>query len=142
MRIHRGSNTKQRETVKRREACDKAHTLDATSAAQDYLQMEQESQAALILRRSNVSRKGGSWQHEDYDVFDGEREVGRIYRIVTDMPASEWFWGVSFKVTKRKSYGHAASIEEAKAAFRAEYEAWKGTQNRWGASVGSRVRGV
>jgi hypothetical protein len=37
--------------------------------------------SALILRRANVSRKGGPWQHEDYDVFDGEREVGRIYLI-------------------------------------------------------------
>jgi hypothetical protein len=30
----------------------------------------------LTLRRANVSRKGGSWQHEDYDVFDGFREIG------------------------------------------------------------------
>jgi hypothetical protein len=34
---------------------------------------------------------------------------------------------VSFQVTKRKSYGYANSLEEAKAAFRAEYETWKGT---------------
>ena len=31
----------------------------------------------------------------------------------------------SFQVTKRKSYGYADSIEEAKAAFRAEDVAWK-----------------
>jgi hypothetical protein len=35
----------------------------------------------LILRRANVSRKGGHWQREDYDVFDGERDVGHIYRV-------------------------------------------------------------
>jgi hypothetical protein len=35
---------------------------------------------------------------------------------------------VSFQVTKRKSYGYATSLEEAKAAFRVEYEAWKGTE--------------
>ena len=28
-------------------------------------------------------------------------------------------------MTGRKSYGHAASLDEAKAAFRAEYVAWK-----------------
>jgi hypothetical protein len=28
---------------------------------------------ALILRRANASR-----QHEDYDVFDGEQDIGRI----------------------------------------------------------------
>jgi hypothetical protein len=37
------------------------------------------------------------------------REVGRIYR----------------NKAGRKSYGNAASLDEAKAAFRAEYLAWK-----------------
>jgi hypothetical protein len=32
----------------------------------------------VVLRRPNVSRKRGHWQHKDYDVFDGERDVGRI----------------------------------------------------------------
>jgi len=32
----------------------------------------------LILGHANVSRISGSWQHEDYDVFDGKRDVGRI----------------------------------------------------------------
>jgi hypothetical protein len=36
-----------------------------------------------------------------------------------------WFWGVSFQLTGRKSYGHAASLDEAKAAFKAEYKARK-----------------
>ena len=36
-----------------------------------------------------------------------------------------WFWGVSFDLTHRKSYGHATSLDAAKAAFRAEYDAWK-----------------
>jgi hypothetical protein len=74
---------------------------------------------SLILRRANVSRKGGEWQHEDCDVFDGDRNVGRIFLDANHM----WFWGVSFPLTGRKSYGQAPSIEEAKAAFRAEYEA-------------------
>jgi hypothetical protein len=33
----------------------------------------------LILRRANASRISGSWQDEDCDVFDGDRNVGRIY---------------------------------------------------------------
>jgi hypothetical protein len=78
----------------------------------------------LILRRANVSRPSGSWQHEDYDVFDGDREVGRIYRV-TDHPDSPWFWGVSFQLTGRKSYAHVTSRDEAKTAFKAEYEAWQ-----------------
>jgi hypothetical protein len=59
-----------------------------------------------------------------FDVFDGDREVGRVCRVV-DRPVSEWFWGVSFQLTDRKSYGHAPTLDAAKAAFKAEYEAWK-----------------
>jgi hypothetical protein len=77
----------------------------------------------LTLRRAN-SRPSGSWQEADYDVIDGERAVGRIYRV-TDQPDSLWFWGVCFQVIARKSYGYTDSLDEAKAAFRAEYERWQ-----------------
>jgi hypothetical protein len=79
------------------------------------------SDPALILRRANVSRKGGNWQHEDYDAFDGDREVGRIFLDAN----SAWFWGVNFQITGRKSYGQVMTPDEAKAAFRAEYEKWR-----------------
>ena len=79
---------------------------------------------ALTLRRANASRKGGEWQHEDYDVLDGERDVGRIFL----QASGTWFWGVSFDLTGRKSYGDAGSLDEAKAAFRAEYEGWKSSR--------------
>jgi hypothetical protein len=61
-------------------------------------------------------------------VFDGDREVGRIYLIYGYGDRETWFWGVSFQLTGRTSYGHAVSLEEAKAGFRAEYEAWQGTE--------------
>ena len=84
------------------------------------------SEPALILRRPHLPRKRGESQHEDYDVFDGDRDVGRIYLVYSADRADTWFWGVSFQVTKRKSYGYAMSLEEAKAAFRAEYLAFNG----------------
>jgi hypothetical protein len=34
----------------------------------------------LILRRANVLRKGSPWQHDDYDVVDGDHDVGRIFQ--------------------------------------------------------------
>jgi hypothetical protein len=74
----------------------------------------------LVLRRANVARKGGNWDESDYDVFDGDRGVGRIFLDANHT----WFWGVSFQLTGRKSYGHAATLEEAKAAFRTAYLAW------------------
>jgi hypothetical protein len=78
----------------------------------------------LVLRRANVSRKGGPWQHDDFDVFDAERQIGRVYLVDGYGGKETWFWGVSFQLTGRKSYGHAASLNAAKAAFRAEYERW------------------
>jgi len=75
------------------------------------------SDPALVLRRAQ-SRKRGERQHDDFDVFDGERDVGRIYLVHPDGRTETWFWGVSFRVTKRKSYGYAVSLEEAKAEFR------------------------
>ena len=87
------------------------------------------SEPALILRCAKVARKRGELQPDDYDVFDGNRDVGRIYLVhATDLILETWFWGISFQVTKRKSYGYASTLEEAKAAFRAEYETWKGTE--------------
>jgi hypothetical protein len=67
---------------------------------------------------------------EDYDVFDGEREVGRIYLVDSNAGNETWFWGVSYDLTHRKSYGHATSLDAAKAAFRAEYGAWRAANGR------------
>jgi hypothetical protein len=62
----------------------------------------------------------GAWDDTDYDVFDGDQCVRRIYQV-NDHPGQEsWFWGVDFQPTRRKSYGHAASLAAAQAAFRAE----------------------
>jgi hypothetical protein len=48
----------------------------------------------LALRHAAISRKGGTWKDEDYDVFDGERCGGRIYQV-NDYPdknprSGEW----------------------------------------------------
>ena len=32
--------------------------------------------SVLILRRANVSRKGGEWSDDDYDALDGDHDVG------------------------------------------------------------------
>jgi hypothetical protein len=56
------------------------------------------SDSSLTLRRAMLARIGGTWQHEDYDVFDGDREIGRIYLVDGHDGNQTWFWGVSFQV--------------------------------------------
>jgi hypothetical protein len=62
--------------------------------------------------------------------FDGDRDVGRIYLVHSDDGTETWFWGVSFRVTKCKSYGYAISLDEATAGFRAEYLARQNNAER------------
>jgi hypothetical protein len=59
------------------------------------------------------------------DVFDGDGDLGRIFQQAD----GQWFWGVSFQLTGRKSLRPPPTLDEAKAAFRAEYEKWKGCAN-------------
>jgi hypothetical protein len=47
----------------------------------------------LTLRRAEGHRLG-HWGPDDYDVLDGDRDVGRIYRIKA--ADEQWWWGVSF----------------------------------------------
>jgi hypothetical protein len=90
--------------------------------------LAEQAKKSLRLRRANLSRKGGEGQHNDYDVLDGDRDVGCIYLLDSKSSTETWFWGVSLQVTGRNSHGHVGSLEEAKAAFRTEYESWKRTQ--------------
>jgi hypothetical protein len=32
----------------------------------------------LTLKRASKSRPSGTWSDDDYDVFDGDRHIGRI----------------------------------------------------------------
>jgi hypothetical protein len=81
----------------------------------------------LVLRRASISRPGGPWSETDFDVFDGDQNVGRIYLVNAFGGSETWFWGLSFEfqLTERKSYGDANSLDDAKAAFKAEYERWQ-----------------
>jgi hypothetical protein len=103
--------------VKREEQNSAAHKLGHRSRSAEP------PGPTLVLRRANVSRKSGEWKDEDYDVFDGDRDVGRIF-----LDANEtWFWGLAFEfqLSGQKRYGSAATLDATKAAFRAEYDKWQ-----------------
>jgi hypothetical protein len=82
-------------------------------------------EADTIKLMQLVLRISGSWQDADYEIFDGDRDVGRIYPVDAYGGNETWLWGVSFQLTGRKSCGNATSLQEAKEAFRAEYEGWQ-----------------
>jgi hypothetical protein len=60
---------------------------------------------ALVLRRVNVSRISGSRQDDDFDVFDGERDVGRIYLVDDNGDPEMCFWGASLRPADARRWG-------------------------------------
>jgi hypothetical protein len=89
---------------------DEAQTpsADDDGSAGDFAEAEE---AAIIdavdkWLFGSISRPSGSWSETDFDVFDGERDVGRIVQQAD----GSWFWGVSFQLPGRKSYGWTASF--------------------------------
>jgi hypothetical protein len=81
-----------------------------------------------LLRRRAQGNRPSNWNPDDFDVLDDGREVGRIYRV--NAATEIWWWGVSFQLTGRKSYGRVDTREQAMAAFKAEYERRRAEQPR------------
>ena len=80
--------------------------------------------SGLLLRRAFVYRSG-HWVDDDYNVYDGERIVGRIFRAEAGHPAeTPWMWTILFHERRPPGphQGFAVSREEAMAAFKASWE--------------------
>ena len=71
-------------------------------------------------------RTSGQWKDEDYDVLANGKVVGRIYEDATasTSPELRWFWSVTAIVPAipNRTNGHAPTLDEAKAKFRAAWE--------------------
>ena len=76
-----------------------------------------------LRRRANIPRSPR--QFDDFDVFDGDRNIGRIYLVDRFNKLERWYWGVDFEITGCRMHGHVSSLEDAKDEFRAKYEKWK-----------------
>jgi hypothetical protein len=81
----------------------------------------------LTLRPTGLSRDPNAI---DWNVFDGGTQpVGRIYEDPA-APSDDvrWFWALQIVGASRAGVdtsGRAATLDEAKAAFRRNYEAWQ-----------------
>ena len=77
----------------------------------------------LTLVRANKSRPSGEWSDDDYDVFDGDRHIGRIFLHPQAPAGRPWFWSISTLEAKASLFnkGYSASREKAMADFKAQW---------------------
>ena len=76
----------------------------------------------LVLKRASKHRPGGPWSDDDYDVFDGDRHIGRIMWTHAASKETPWFWTITARFPQSTAdRGSAASREQVMADFKARW---------------------
>ena len=63
----------------------------------------------------------GEWSADDYDVFDGNRSVGRIVLTSQAPQGLPWFWIITARPESTQNRGYAVSREQALREFQARW---------------------
>src|SRR5262245_29565497 len=63
----------------------------------------------------------GDWPADDYDVFDGKRQVGRITLTTAGPSGMPWFWEITARPDSAQNRGYAVSCDQAMREFRARW---------------------
>jgi hypothetical protein len=75
----------------------------------------------LTLKRTYESPSVGPWSYDGYDLFDGDRHVGRIMLVEQTPEGQRWFWTTARVPQSTHDYGYAASREQAIADFKVRW---------------------
>ena len=78
---------------------------------------------ALTMRPTGLG-SGIDKDRPDYTVFCGGWEVGRIYQTRGGPDSLRWFWSLTVNGPMTRS-DRVATLEEAKAQFQKNWDAWK-----------------
>jgi hypothetical protein len=79
----------------------------------------------LVLRRARDGRASAGTP-DDYDVVDGERAIGRIFRSSSAPTDRPWMWTITGAVVAPRlpSHGFCATLDDAKVSFATTWREW------------------
>ena len=76
------------------------------------------SRLSLVRASRNAD---GDWSADDYDVFEGKQQVGRITLTTEGPPGMPWFWEITARPNSTQNRGYAVSCDQAMREFRARW---------------------
>ena len=79
---------------------------------------------ALTLRPTGLG-SGIDKDRQDYTVYSGGWDIGRIYESRGGPEHLRWFWSFAVQGPMTTRADKVATLEEAKAQFQKSWDAWK-----------------